>query len=224
MIGVQVEVAAGRRREVSVRTDLGFAEQLRPAAQPAAIDGAAVRLCMAADVEKYSGRGNAAAERIQDVFVGLLARARRAAGIPDDAVKPQAQGDGQFTVLPVGIDESAVIPRLLDELDRALRELNASTADRVRMRVALHRGLVSEGANGWIGRAPIAVHRILDSKPLHEALSANAAADFVLGVPDVLYRDVFEPATTRPRSDEFTAMTVHLPEKGFIEHAWVYVR
>jgi hypothetical protein len=178
---------------------------------------------MAADVSGFSLRGNAAAERIQREIVALLSRARRAAGIPDDAVRPQPQGDGQFTVLPVGIDESAVIPRLLGELDRALRELNGTGEDRLRMRVALHRGLVKEGANGWIGTASIAVHRILDSPPLRAALTEHPLADFVLGVPDVLYHDVVVHAQEPPLPDDFTAVTVNLPEKGFVEHAWVYV-
>ena len=219
-IAVQVEVAAGRRRTISVREELGFDEPLSATAAPGA---AAVRMCMAADVAGFSLRGNAAAERIQREIVTLLSRARRAAGIPDDAVRPQPQGDGQFTVLPVGIDESAVIPQLLGELDRALRELNGTGEDRLRMRVALHRGLVKEGANGWIGTASIAVHRILDSPPLRAALTEHPLADFVLGVPDVLYHDVVVHAQQPPLPEDFTAVTVNLPEKGFVEHAWVYV-
>ncbi|GIF72993.1 hypothetical protein [Asanoa siamensis] len=223
-IGVQVEVAARRGRVTSAREHVAFAEPCGLGAPaPAPADAAAVRLCMAADVVGYSRRRNAATERIQADIVALLGRARRAAGIADGAVRPQPQGDGQFTVLPVGIDESAVIPRLLAELDRGLRALNAHADDRMRIRVALHRGLVKEGANGWIGNAPIAVHRILDSPPLRAALHAHPRADFVLGVPDVLYRDVFVHAEERPRCDEFTAMTVELPEKGFVEHAWLYV-
>ncbi|MGW4461851.1 hypothetical protein [Micromonospora sp. NPDC004704] len=219
-IGVQVEVAAGRRRTISLREDLGFAEPVSPTVPSGR---AAVRLCVAADVAGYSRRGNAAAERVQQEIVALLSRVRRAAGIPDGAVRPQPQGDGQFTVLPVGIDESVVIPRMLGELYRALRELNSANGDRLRMRVALHRGLLLEGANGWVGTASIAVHRILDSPPMRAALTAHPQADFVLGVPDVLYRDVVVPAAEPPLPDQFTAMTVDLPDKGFVEHAWLYV-
>lgn len=224
-LGVQVEIATGRgrrtRQVAGLRESLTFAEPLTPVSAPV---GAAVRLCMAADVSGYSRRINAETERIQSELVDLLSRARRAAGIADPAVRPQPQGDGQFTVLPVGIDESKVIPLMLAELGAGLRELNAAeTADPLRMRVALHRGLIKEGRNGWIGAAPIAVHRILDSPPLRDALSAHRAADFVLGVPDVLYRDVFVHAVLPPRQDQFTEMTVELPEKGFIEHCWLHV-
>jgi len=226
-LGVRVEIgaAAGRRggrRPAGMRESVRFAEPLAPAGPPSA---AAVRLCMAADVSGYSRRGNAATERIQRDLVATLARCRRAAGIPDSAVAPQPQGDGQFTVLPIGIDESVVIPALLRELRVALTDLNrrATGADRMRLRVALHRGLVKEGSNGWIGAAAIAVHRILDSPPLRRALAGDDAADFVLGVPDVLFRDVIVPSDGPPRPEDFEPVVVTLPEKGFIEHAWLHI-
>jgi len=219
-IGVGVQIAAGRGRSVSeMREAVPFTEPLTPAA---VADGYAVRLCMAADVSGYSRRGNAETERIQTEIVELMSRARRAAGIADGAVNPQPQGDGQFTVMPVGIDESTVIPTLLRELDVALRELNQSDSP-MRLRVALHRGLIKEGRNGWIGAAPIAVHRILESPPLREALREHAGADFVLGVPDVLFRDAIVHFVEPPRSDDFTPMLISMPEKDFVEHGWLHV-
>ena len=222
-LGVRVEIGArGGRRPAGMQESVRFAEPLTPADVPR---GAAVRLCMAADVAGYSRRGNDATERIQRDLVATLARCRRAAGIPDRAVAPQPQGDGQFTVLPVGIDESVVIPALLRELGRALRDLNerAGPDDRMRLRVALHRRLIKEGDNGWIGAAPIAVHRILDSPPLRRALADHPAADYVLGVPDGLFRDVIVPAAEPPGPDEFAPMVVDLPEKGFVEHGWLHL-
>jgi hypothetical protein len=218
-IGVEVRVATGRGRVVGgLREAVPFAEPLTPSGVPA---GAAVRLCMAADVAGYSRRGTAAHERIQAQIVDILDRARRAGGIAADTVRPQPQGDGQFTVLPVGIDESAVIPRMMQELGVALRAANDAGADPLRLRVALHRGLVKEGANGWIGEAPIAVHRFLDSGPVRAALVEHAAADHVLAVPDVLYRDVLLHAVEPPLPDEFAPITVALPD-GRVEHGWLH--
>ncbi|UQU64300.1 hypothetical protein COUCH_35980 [Couchioplanes caeruleus] len=222
-LGVRVDIGVrGGRQPAGMSESVRFDEPLTAAGVPR---GAAVRLCMAADVSGYSRRGNDATERIQRDLVATLARCRRAAGIPDTVVTPQPQGDGQFTVLPVGIDESAVIPALLHELHRALGELNdgADPADRMRLRVAFHRGLIKEGDNGWIGAAPIAVHRFLDSPPLRRALADHDEADFVLGVPDVLFRDVIVPAAAPPRPEDFVPMVVDLPEKGFVEHGWLHV-
>jgi hypothetical protein len=160
---------------------------------------------------------------VQHDLVRILAAGRAMAGIDAAQVDPQPQGDGQFTVLPVGLDEAAVIPRLLRGLGAALSARNeAEPADRIRLRVALHRGLVKEADNGWVGRATIAVHRILDSPPLREALAEHPGADWVLGVPDVLFADVLSAGDDPPPSG-FRPVTVDLPAKGFLERAWLYV-
>ena len=222
--GIDVQVELGGRGQVAaLRRSVTFSEPLTRVAPP--MDGAVVRLCMASDVAEYSRRSNAETERLQSDLVDVLSWARLSAGIADGEVRPQAHGDGQFTVLPAGIDESVVIPRLVAAVGRELRRLNDAVGEarRMRVRLALHRGLIKEGRNGWIGAAPIAVHRILNCDPLRDALSGNPGADFVLGLPDALYRDVIVPGEEPPRADDFTAMPVELPKKGFVEHCWLHV-
>lgn len=222
LITVQVETTGpdGPQR-ATLSEAVTFTERL----SPADTGGAAVRLCMAADVTGYSRRGNTETALLQSDLVTVLARARQAAGIREDAVDPQAQGDGQFTVLPIGIDEAAVIPALVRELGAGLAHRNRDLPDeqRMRLRVALHRGLVSRGANGWVGRSAIAVHRLLDSPPLRDAMKENPTAGYALGVPDVLYRDVIVHAIEPPGPGDFQPMTVDLPAKDFVEHGWVHV-
>ncbi|MFG1607776.1 hypothetical protein [Actinoplanes sp. NPDC049265] len=218
-LGVEVDLAGLFRRRAGAadRTPV----RLRI---PGATSGraAAVRLCMAADVVAYSRRGPTAAERIQRDLVRVLAAGRSAAGIGPADVDPQPQGDGQFTVLPVGLDEGEAIPRLIRGLAGALAARNAAVADdRMRLRVALHRGLVKQGDNGWVGRAAIAAHRLLDATPLRAALTEHPGADYVLGVPDVLYADVLATGD-HPPPDAFRPVTVDLPDKGFLEQAWIY--
>jgi hypothetical protein len=222
-MSAQVETSGPGGRQVTVLEEaIPFSESLTPAEVTA---GPAVRLCVAADVVSYSRRTNLETEILQRDLVEVLGRARRAAGIADRTVRPQPQGDGQFTVLPVGIDESKVIPDLLHELGARLVERDSGMPDerRMRLRVALHRGLIKEGDNGWVGTSAIAVHRILDSSPLRTAIQENPAACYVLGVPDVLYRDVIEHAVEPPRAGDFRSMTVDLPAKNFVERGWVYV-
>ncbi|GAA0447236.1 hypothetical protein Aca07nite_57930 [Actinoplanes capillaceus] len=223
LLSVQVETTGPGGRETAVLSDaVPFTEPLTPAAGP---DGASVRLCMAADVVGYSRRGNAETELLQHDLVEVLGRARQAAGIAERQVDPQPQGDGQFTVLPYGIDESRVIPALLRELGERLaeRDRGRPADETMRLRVALHRGLVKQGENGWVGTSAIAVHRLLDSAPLREAIKTNPSAVYALGVPDVLYRDVIVHAVQPPVAADFRAMTVELPEKGFLERGWIHV-
>lgn len=187
--------------------------------------GAAVRLCLAADVTGYSRRPNHLAERTQSWLVRALAQARANAGLDEATVVLQAQGDGQFAVLPVGIDESRVIPDLVEGLAEALRRTNhgLSAEERVRLRVALHRGLMKPADSGWVGTAAIAVHRILDSPPLRAAIRDTPTADYVLGVPDLLYQDVIRHSAVPPLPHQFTEITIDLPDKGFVEHGWLHV-
>ena len=212
----------GRPAPATLRKAIGFREPLPGVAAPAL--GPAVRLCVAADVEAYGDRPNPLAELTQLQLVEVLASARRRAGINDREVHLQPQGDEVFAILPVGIDESRVIPNFVEGLAAALRAVNAGApADRLRLRVAMHRGLMKEGPSGWIGHAAVAVHRILDAAPLRSALAANPAVDFVLGVPDVLYQDVLVHSYEALRGEDFEEITVEVPEKRFREHAWVYL-
>lgn len=204
----------------SLQNVVRFAE---PLSAPRPRSGAAVRLCMAADVSAYSRQTNPTAERTQHRLVTALARARRDAGVDEAEISRQSQGDGQFAVFPPGIDESEVIPRLVGGLAAALADTNREPGERMRLRVALHRGLVKEADNGWVGNAATAVHRILDSAPVREALREHADADFVLGVPDVLYHDVIAHSPRPPRPEEFREVLVHLPDKNFLERSWLYV-
>jgi hypothetical protein len=216
------DVTGTVRRRIFLSQAVSFHETVP---SPSAPTGAAVRLCMAADVVAYSSRINPEAKRVQQDLVDVLAAGRRAAGIEPGDVVPQPQGDGQFTVLPVSIDESVVIPRLIGGVAAALARVNAvrPERERIRLRVALHRGLVEEAANGWVGHASTAVHRILDSPPMRDAVGGHPGAPYVLGVPDVLFLDVITHTTEPPPAAAFTAMTVDLPAKGYREHCWLYV-
>ncbi|MEU6020356.1 hypothetical protein [Micromonospora sp. NPDC047134] len=210
------------RRSATLVDSIAFGEALPENPVPS---GAAVRLCLAADVTGYSRRPNHLAERTQSWLVRALAEARANAGLDEATVVLQAQGDGQFAVLPVGIDESRVIPDLVEGLAEALRRTNhgLSAEERVRLRVALHRGLMKPADSGWVGTAAIAVHRILDSPPLRAAIRDTPTADYVLGVPDLLYQDVIRHSVVPPLPHQFTEITIDLPDKGFVEHGWLHV-
>jgi hypothetical protein len=184
-----------------------------------------VRLCMAADIEHFSRFRTPESARAQQRFVDLLAAAREHAGIAASGVELQESGDGQFAVLPPALDETVVIPRLVEGLWHALAHTNADLSEhaRLRVRAAFHRGNLRPGANGWVGESAIAVHRLLDSAPVREALAANPRTDFALIVPDTLYRDVIAQGYEGLPPDAFRRVTVELPEKSFAEIAHVYV-
>lgn len=206
----------------------GWALAARPApgrARPVSDRPPAVRLCVAVDTESYSRFSTGEAARSQQRLVDVLARARRHAGLREADVDLQQSGDGQFAILPAGVDESAVIPRLVSAIRAELAETNAdlNAHARLRLRVALHRGHVAAGVNGWVGSATIAVHRLLDSAPVRAALAREHEVDFALIVSDVLYTDIIADGYGSLDPAEFAQADVLIPEKNFAQRAWVHV-
>lgn len=184
-----------------------------------------VRLSIAADIERFSRFRTAEAARAQQRFVDVLAEARRYAEIDEAAVELQESGDGQLAVLPCGMDESTVVPRLIEGLRIALAHVNSDLNEhaRLRLRVAMHRGHIAPGANGWVGESSIAIHRILNSEAVRTALAANTSADFALILPEVLYREVVLQRSGWLDPNEFVRVEVTVPAKGFTAPAWVHV-
>ncbi|WP_018686593.1 hypothetical protein [Actinokineospora enzanensis] len=218
-----------RAHRFAVPLPTGWSEIVRPisltAPVPTNARPAAVRLCYAADIEKFRRFEGAAAQRAQTRFFDVLAAARRRTGVSDHDVELQHAGDGQFAVLPSGVDESTVVPAFIEGLRSALRETNADLNEhaRLRLRVALHRGHVAPGDGGASGEIPVAVHRLLDSRELRTALADGTDSDLALIVPDVLYQEIVRHRYGNLDPDGFTATQATLPDKDFTAHAWIHL-
>ncbi|MEV4051747.1 hypothetical protein AB0J55_11230 [Amycolatopsis sp. NPDC049688] len=208
----------------SVALPPGWARRPLPPPRPVSNRKPAVRLCMAADTASYRRFTTSEAARTQERLVTVLAEARRAAGIPEAEVDLQPSGDGQFAILPTGLDETVVIPRLVDGVRTALATVNADLSDRarLRLRVALHRGHVAPGVNGWVGAVTVAVHRLLDCAPLRIRLERDGSADFALIVSDVVFADVIATGGGDLDPVGFEPVDAVLPDKDFAERAWVH--
>jgi hypothetical protein len=177
------------------------------------------------DVEKYSRRPNDVAERTQQRLVSVLERMLDHARVNGSQIDVQEAGDGMFIVLPAAIDESRVIPALVQGAGLALGEVNAdlSPAARVRLRIALDRGLVKRGVNGFVGSTAVTVHRILDAAQTRAALDSNPRSDFVLAVSDHLFRDVVSHGYAGLQPDSFWPVTAEVAGKDFSAPAWLHV-
>ncbi|SER91150.1 hypothetical protein SAMN05216188_117102 [Lentzea xinjiangensis] len=185
---------------------------------------ARVRLCIAADIERYSRFRGPEALLAQERFLGIMREARAHAGIDESAVVTDGEGDSQFAVLPSDIDESEIVPRLFEGFRKALQEANHSLSDhsRLRLRLAFDRGLLVRSSNGWVGTSTIAVHRLLDSAPLREALKADPDTDYAVITSRTLYEDVISHGYGGLTPAEFTGVEIDLPQKGFSSQAWLF--
>jgi hypothetical protein len=183
-----------------------------------------VRLCVAADIESYSRFLDPEAAQAQERFVEVLRAARAHAGIDESAVSIQQSGDGQYAMLPACIDETAVIPKLLEGFEIGLRAANKGRGDgdRLRIRLALDRGIVTPSVNGYVGRSTITVHRLLDSQILREALAERTRFDHALIVSETIYQEVVRHGYGGIKPAEFAETVVHVPQKNFSERAWLH--
>jgi hypothetical protein len=176
-------------------------------------------------MESYSQRDNLLQYRAQQAFQQVVRQAAEELGLDRINWIIQQGGDGELAILPPGTSETTVVTRLTPTVDRLLREHNRGLAPqaRVRLRVALHEGLVHlDGANGYPGEAVVTVSRLVDAPPLKAALRALPGANVALIVSDRIYQDVVRHYHDL-RPERFREVSVCLPDKGFETQAWIFV-
>jgi len=150
------------------------------------------RSIMTMDIEGYSSRGNPAQAALRAALYDLAAACAAEAGLDWPEFGLEDAGDSILLFIP------ATVPpvRLAGPFVRALNERLAERARQsspeysMRLRVALHHGLVARDAHGWSGDAINLTARLLDARPLREALSAATRAHLAFIVSDDLYQDV----------------------------------
>jgi hypothetical protein len=180
---------------------------------------------MCVDLKNFSRFNRAEAASAQTRLMEVLRRTRRHAGIRGRDTVLQPLGDGEFAILPLGLNGAVAIPKLVEGMRLALRDINRDLSDhaRLRLRFSLYQGQVSRGPDGWGGHATIAVHRFLDAPVTRSSLDQNAGADFVLIVGADVYRDHISDERGLLSKDGFSNVVVDVPSKNFNETAWIYV-
>ncbi|MEV0607287.1 hypothetical protein AB0I61_13050 [Polymorphospora rubra] len=176
-------------------------------------------------MESYSRRDNLLQHRAQSAFTRILAEATTELGLRRVNWQIQQGGDGELAILPSGTSERTVVTRLAPLVDRLLREHNRglSPEARVRLRIAVHQGLVHlDGANGFPSDAVVHVCRLADAPTVKAALRRFASADVALIVSDTIYRDVVQHYRDL-RPEHFARVSATLPDKDFDAPAWIYV-
>ncbi|KUL29192.1 hypothetical protein [Actinoplanes awajinensis] len=184
------------------------------------------RVVVSVDMESYSRRSNALQYRAQQDFRRIMDEAAAELGVDRPTWLQQQAGDGELAILPPDASERALVGNLTPTLDRMLRQYNLGRSEdgRIRLRVAVHQGLVHlDGANGYPGEAVVTVCRLIDSPVLKDALKRRfPRANVVLMVSDPIYADVVRHYQDL-RPDLFQEVLAELTEKDFAQPAWLYV-
>ena len=188
------------------------------------------RALLVVDAEKFSAHPDADLPDVHLEIRRVLAQACRASGLGEvwaNARFMQSTGDGVLAALPHEASAALIDPfphRLQDALREAAPGLRAREL-RLRLRVALHVGLVDDerpDAPG-ISTATVDVNRLLDSGPLRDALAHSDPA--VTYAAFMLSEDIFRPyvlgGRTGLRASQFTEVAVQV--KQYARPAYLYV-
>ena len=181
------------------------------------------RLCAAYHIEAYSGHGPRRELAAQGQLVGLLNYAFREAGLAAGSYQVQVQGGSGLAMLPTGegVDEPRLLVQLIRAFETGLAENNENLLPdrRLRLRLALHQGVVHEASHGYVGSAVTEACRIRDSDAIRDAL-ARSTGYLVVAVADGLYRDVLADG---PYGLPRAFRQVRSEAKEYSADAWIYL-
>ncbi|PJN28203.1 hypothetical protein [Kitasatospora sp. CB02891] len=180
------------------------------------------RLCLAADVEQYSRLDARAQSAVQADLVRILDEAAALTGLDRAAWERQPQGDLEFAVLPENTPEATVLGPFVNHLADGLSTRNAMpSATRIRLRVAVDKGLAKRAPLGHAGHAPVAVARFVNAPQLKAVLAALAAADLAVIVSDRLYQDIVRSGGDGLAPEQYVRANVKV--KDFGGYGWIRV-
>lgn len=131
-------------------------------------------------------------------------------------------GDGVRLIVPPAISPRYVLDPFVPHLAEALRmhrKTSASTA-RLRLRMAIHMGLLHHDEEGWVGQPLVHCARFLDAAPARRVLAAEEAADLVVIVSQALYEAVIQHGYGLDRA---TCRRVKIRQKETTATAWIHV-
>jgi hypothetical protein len=177
------------------------------------------------DIERYSRRGALDQHEAQRAYDEAIREAATDAGLPTADWLRQPAGDGEFAILPDGVHEPKVIAVLLAALAARLREYNRPrTPDfRVRLRVAIHHGLIHlDGPTGFPGPAAVVVARLLASAPVREVLRQRPDVNLAAIISGEVYEEIVVHRYEGLRPELFRQVDVGDQSTGCTYRAWVH--
>ncbi|GAA3032017.1 hypothetical protein GCM10020229_49320 [Kitasatospora albolonga] len=181
------------------------------------------RLLLSTDVEGYGKGDDRTQFDTQRGLVQVLGDAADAVGLARSDWIRQGAGDGELAILPADVPEAKVVDDYVAELRAALAYHNEPRRPehRLRLRLAVHFGPVSDADNGFASQGVVLVSRLIDGAPVKRALAVARAADLVVVVSDRVYTDTVLQRHTRLAPGEFRRVTVETKERPVA--AWLRV-
>ncbi|PSL56502.1 extracellular solute-binding protein [Saccharothrix carnea] len=179
------------------------------------------RTVLVVDVSAFSGRPRVPQEEIRRGLYAALETAFVDNGLDWSAAHHEDRGDGVLVLVPPDVPKSRVVDGVPHALLGQLRRYNATRTEesRIRLRMAITAGEVQYDPEGVVGDDVTLAFRLLDSRPLREALDRSTAL-FALIVSDRIHADVVRPD---PALDLEAFRRVSVDVKEVHGHAWLHV-
>ncbi len=177
---------------------------------------------MSADATAYGRTDDLQQKLLQTALPAVLDEAAARAKLHRVDWQRQSTGDGELALLPAAEEEPRVVDDYVYHLHGSLRAYNRDlrAAARLRLRVAIHHGVVVPGGTGFAGQGVVAVSRLLDSRPVRAALEVSDADLAVIVSDQVFSATVAQRYTTVPL-EAFRQVLVELKE--YVGDAWLHV-
>ncbi|MFE9745931.1 hypothetical protein ACFYOT_13570 [Saccharothrix saharensis] len=179
------------------------------------------RTVLVVDVSAFSGRPLTPQKEIRLGLYAALETAFVDSGLKWSAVDHEDRGDGVLVLVPPDVPKSRVVDGVPHGLLGQLRRYNATRNEdaQIRLRMAITAGEVQYDEEGVVGDEVTLAFRLLDAKPLRDALDRSTAS-FALIVSDRIYADVVRPD---PAMNPESFRPVHADVKEVHERAWLHV-
>lgn len=181
------------------------------------------RTLLCSDAAQYSTRNDVQQHELQQALVEVINEATAAGGFDRSTWGVQSTGDGELAVVPDDVREWTVIDNFPGTLAVTLAKYNDGRCaeTRIRMRLAIHYGLVSPAARGFAGQGVVVASRMVNSDIARRSLAACPPADLVVLLSSSLYNDVVLQGHTRLSHKDLREVLVR--NKTFKDPAWLWV-
>jgi hypothetical protein len=159
---------------------------------------------------------------LHKALYGILREGLQDSGIPWARCREEDRGDGALVVMPPDIPAHCMINPLPERLHGRIRVHNRMSipAARIQVRAAAHIGPVYRDDHGLVGDDINLLFRMLNAKPLREAL-AGSDAELALAISGYMYDSLVRrhPALAGPAVFQQIITRV----KGTRVNAWMYL-
>jgi hypothetical protein len=137
-----------------------------------------------------------------------------------EAIHHDDLGDGLRLIVPAVVTPRAMLDPFIPALDRALRGRDTRRTGPLRLRVAVHLGLLHRDGGAWAGEPLVHCARLLDARSVRDVVQLNPSAAVVLVVSQAMYDAVVRHGYGLDRAGYHE---VAVREKETVTAGWMFL-